>query len=202
MERAVEWVLILAIIFGAYLLIKWRPKIVVFIMAIAAFLIASGVFAALKYENEIREGKFIPALGVVVNFFSTPKDFSAHNHEKIDSRKSVYEIGFQTKYPGNYIIEIDSILGEAENLSANGSVMIEAIIKLDGNAIYSDKASQGLPYSDMSGNSGYRYIFMKSPENIPLGKKLVAEISILGDIDKNFPAAKGANIVVRKGSDE
>jgi hypothetical protein len=185
----------------SYLIFR-KPKAVGYtymtLVAIVIVVLATGFIA----RESVREGKINIWIALVLNFILPPNDFYAGNTESIKNGKSNYVIKFNTKYPGNYNVDLDSIFLPKYDASNFEQFKLNVEILSDSKSIFSRNAEIGYPFWHMDHGSGTTYMTIKSPENIPLGKELTARITIDGNFDSIIKANPRACISIHKGSDE
>jgi hypothetical protein len=152
------------------------------------------------FRSSIQQGKFLSGLGPILILIAPPQDL----HEPLgiqylDPSKKEYWFEFQHKYVGNHDVDL-SFRKQDSMGSVYTTLEIQYAVSVDGRNVFSQTSQKGWPYWGMK-NSGLMFLSYNVPQDLPVGVKLSAAVTLHGDIAALINKYGPTQLVIRKGSD-
>ena len=149
-----------------------------------------------------QQGKVFPGWGKISLLFSEPDDLWIPL-ARAPLNRNIHEYSFllSHKYVGHYNIEI---LFSDKNINVwdiDKSDISMSVSFYDSETALLSKTSSYAGGFKGSRGSGLTFIRYSLPEDLPLNRKLNAEIEIVGNIDDFMNKYGEAQIIIKKGSD-
>jgi hypothetical protein len=149
-----------------------------------------------------QQGKIFPGWGKISLLFSEPDDLWIPL-ARAPLNRNIHEYSFPLshKYVGHYNIEI---LFSDKNINVwdidKSDISMSVSFYDSETALFSKTSSYAGGFKGSRG-SGLTFIRYSLPEDLPLNRKLNAEIEIVGNIDDFMNKYGEAKIIIKKGSD-
>ena len=149
-----------------------------------------------------QQGKIFPGWGKISLLFSEPDDlWIPLARTPINRNIHEYSFPLSHKYVGHYNIEI---LFSDKNINVWGidkNDISMSISFYDNELVLFSKTSSYVGGFKGSRGSGLTFIRYSLPEDLPINRKLNAEVEIIGNIDGFMNKYGDAKIIIKKGSD-
>ncbi len=152
--------------------------------------------------NPSQQGKIFPGWGKISLLFSEPDDLWIPL-ARAPLNRNIHEYSFPLshKYVGHYNIEI---LFSDKNINVwdiDKNDISMSISFYDNESVLFSKTSSYVGGFKGSRGSGLTFIRYSLPEDLPINRKLNAEVEIIGNIDGFMNKYGDAKIIIKKGSD-
>ncbi len=149
-----------------------------------------------------QQGKIFPRWGKISLLFSEPADLWIPL-VKAPLNKNIHEYVFPLShtYVGHYNIEILFLEKKINVWKIDKSDISMSVSFYDSETLLFSKISSYVGGFKGSQGSGLTFIRYSLPEDLPINRKLNAEIEITGNINDFMSKYGDAQIVIKKGSD-
>ncbi len=149
-----------------------------------------------------QQGKIFPGWGKISLLFSEPDDlWIPLARAPLNRNIQEYVFPLSHKYVGHYNIEI---LFSDKNINVwdiDKNDISMSISFYDNELVLFSKTSSSVGGFKGSRGSGLTFIRYSLPEDLPINRKLNAEVEIIGNIDGFMNKYGDAKIIIKKGSD-
>ena len=149
-----------------------------------------------------QQGKIFPGWGKISLLFSEPHDlWIPLARAPLNRNIQEYSFPLSHKYVGHYNIEI---LFSDKNINVwdiDKNDISMSISFYDNESVLFSKTSSYVGGFKGSRGSGLTFIRYSLPEDLPINRKLNAEVEIIGNIDGFMKKYGDAKIIIKKGSD-
>lgn len=166
------------------------------LLAIALFL---GVSCYMHWDSAFQFLVRIPAVGWLIEYNFPPSDF----YEPLDKtslQSGSIKLEFTCKYRGRYEIQIRGINSA---LFWESNVGMNIVIRnRDGCVLYNRNNNNARILGGADGDYNYCYGIFNAPRDLPLGVKLIAEITCYGEVKELLRHFPDAEIVAIKAFDK
>ena len=162
------------------------------------------LYAVLEWHHVFKIVARIPIVGWLVEYNLPPSDFYVPL-DRTPLRTGFFSLKFVCKYRGRHEIRISGIQADWNKAVSfwESNIGMNVIIRSDdGRILYKNEKKSARILGGANGNYNYCYAIFNAPDNVPLGRGLIAEITCYGEVEelvKHFPHAE---IVVRKVFDK
>jgi hypothetical protein len=193
-------IIALILISGAIFLKGSLRKIVLSLTVVLVILPLCLILFVAVFRSSIQQGKFLSGLGSILILIAPPQDLHEPlGIQNLDPNKREYRFEFQHKYVGTHDVNLSFRKLESME-SAHTNLEIQYAVSIEGKTVFSQTSQKGWPYWGMK-NSGLMFISYNVPQDLPVGKKLSAVVTVHGDIAALIKKYGPTQLVIRKGSD-
>ena len=170
----------------------------------ALILTTALLFSVLEWHHVFKILVRIPIVGWLVEYNLPPSDFYVPL-DRTALRIGSANLEFACKYRGRHEIRISGIQADWNKAVSfwDSNVGMNVVIRnCDGRILYKREYKNARICGGANGEYNYCYGIFNAPDDVPLGKKLIAEITCYGEVGellRHFPIAE---IVVVKVFDK
>lgn len=146
----------------------------------------------------------IPIVGWLVEYNLPPSDFYVPL-DRTALRIGSANLEFACKYRGRHEIQIYGIQAEWNRAISfwESNVGMNVVIRGDdGRILYKSEKKNARILGGANGKYNYCYAIFNAPDDVPLGTKLIAEITCYGEVNKLLRHFPDAEIVAVKEFDK
>lgn len=160
--------------------------------------------AVLEWHHVFKIVVRIPLVGWLVEYNLPPSDFYVPL-DRTPLRIGSVSLEFACKYRGRHEIRISGIQVDWNKAVSywNSNVGMNVVVQSeDGRILYKREKNNTRILGGANGKCNYCYAIFNAPDDVPLGTKLIAEITCYGEVNellRHFPMAE---IVVVKVFDK